>query len=933
MKPSRRRKGATLGLVAACVLVIIALGFGVFFLAKLFGGGREVANATDAGTLNLAKNAMVSPSVTLAPGSEFSGCSYNVKTGLPDGTIDLFTYNRCVGQALLVAMNAKAEADAGSTTAMGNAQQELSDLNTLGMKLANALNGNDTGLQGNFQNGANANNVGMFGNTTVNNAGSQYSTAYMKSGGASNIWFTSEQTPYDASSTGMPSQSTMQAQTSNSPDPNPNSPYHNLQAGNYVTGGNPTPANKYYIQGYQAITVTANGYQPLTFYGVPVFPQQKPHLVSVDDFNSSKASPDPNGSTPPNAFRIDASAQDKATAGNFSGAVACAIVGAVFQNNSNTGVVSPDFPVNIPTGYIEINNPMGNTNQGGNLNAFLPTDASSNIFNNELFASFDQNLHAANGNLGGGLPAGGAYGTSGSDLIAANASSTTDNPSGGVFGDYATLSAWATYNAGVTQANSDPYNQNTNPGNTPGMYYKASLYPPTMGFQTPPTSAPSPPVASSMYRGTDGYQATLKDALAINSPLNYKDCTFENAPGENGLYGTCLTYTQNGQFQTAYGHGLPNGSSGASIPPGGISAVDTIKGAIIANFNGAGYHKNLTINCSAGTIDPKTGLGNGQLSVTQTDGNNNASAGPGNSCMSSTGLGEYMGGNGLQDVLQGNKAYAAYSSGDPYYEDSNVFPVQNTGQQVPDNSKPSILGLLSQLENGNGPAASGDAVQGANPNISLSKCGGVYYSLLGRAQQIQPKITDAQFRGLLNGAIETAGGSQNGLAMGQTAYIYLKNANINDTTGVCGLHIYACTGAPPSSVMPYYTGAAADGTPGGNSYSSDYINYVSAQNAAGNNACTLTYSLYNGGAGIVDVSIGGNSAELNTAQIIKGDNYLHDQPYTQVDGSGANVNGVSDYFVATDTAKWVPSSGYNNLLGRLNFSDVVSGSATFSAPN
>jgi hypothetical protein len=57
MKPSRRRKGATLGLVASCVLVIIVLGMGVFFLAKLFGGGREVANATDAGTLSIAKNA------------------------------------------------------------------------------------------------------------------------------------------------------------------------------------------------------------------------------------------------------------------------------------------------------------------------------------------------------------------------------------------------------------------------------------------------------------------------------------------------------------------------------------------------------------------------------------------------------------------------------------------------------------------------------------------------------------------------------------------------------------------------------------------------------------------------------------------------------------------------------------------------------------
>ncbi|HEY9755677.1 MAG TPA: hypothetical protein V6C97_10985 [Oculatellaceae cyanobacterium] len=941
MKPSRRRKGATLGLVAACVLVIIALGFGVFFLAKLFGGGRELANATDAGTLNLAKNALVSPSVNLASDlgnsfqQEFGGCSYNVKTGAPDGTIDLFTYNRCVGQALLVAMNAKAEADAGSTTAMGNAQLMLADLNTLGLKLAGYLNGNDSGLQGNFQNGANANNVGMFGNTTVKNSGSNYATAYMKSGGATNIWFSQEQIPYDSSS-GMPNQSNMGAQSSNSPDPNPNSPFHNMTANNYVGGGGGnSPVTKFYMQGYQPITVSANGYQPLTFYGVPVFPQQKPHLVSVDDFNGSSASPDTSGSTPPNAFRINANAQDKATTGQLSGAVACAIVGAVFQNNGLSGAsnntVSPDFPVTLPTGYIEINNPLGNQNNGvgGNLSSFLPSDASSNIFNNELYASQAVNLQAAG--PGGGLPSGG-YGTVGSDLVAA---STTDGV--GVFGDYATIAAWAAYNGGAAKASPaltpDPYNGSTNPGTALGNdAYAKSQYPPKNGFQSPAQSNSSNP--SSVYYGASGTPATLQQLLSISYPLNYNDCTYQAAPGNNGLSGLCLNYLNNGQFNNAYGHNV-NGTSpgGGAIPPGGISAVDTIKGIVLANFNGAGYHKNLTIGSNPGTINNTTGLGSGTMSVTSVDGNGNTSIGPGNSCLSSTGLGEYMGGNGLADVLSGQKAYASYdASNASYYEDSNVFPMQNTGStKVPDSSTPSILGLLSQLENGNGPAASGDSSQAKNDNVSLSKCGGVYYSLLARVQQIQPKITDAQFRALLNGKIETGptlgASSQYGLQMGQTAYIFLNNANLNDTSGPagCGIHIYACNGAPPSAVMPNYTAQTADGSPGSNSYSADYQAYVNGQAANGNNGCSLNYALYQGGAGLVDVSIDGNSHELATTGTVKGDDFLHEQPYTQVNPGGE--------FTATDTAKWVPSSGYKNLLGRLNFSDVVSGSATFSAPN
>ena len=45
----RRQRGATLGLAAACVLVVIVIGVGFFFLSKIIGGGREVANATEIG--------------------------------------------------------------------------------------------------------------------------------------------------------------------------------------------------------------------------------------------------------------------------------------------------------------------------------------------------------------------------------------------------------------------------------------------------------------------------------------------------------------------------------------------------------------------------------------------------------------------------------------------------------------------------------------------------------------------------------------------------------------------------------------------------------------------------------------------------------------------------------------------------------------------
>lgn len=57
-----RRRGATLGLVAVCVFVVIILAVGFFILAKIIGGEREVGNATDAGVLIVARNAM-SPTI------------------------------------------------------------------------------------------------------------------------------------------------------------------------------------------------------------------------------------------------------------------------------------------------------------------------------------------------------------------------------------------------------------------------------------------------------------------------------------------------------------------------------------------------------------------------------------------------------------------------------------------------------------------------------------------------------------------------------------------------------------------------------------------------------------------------------------------------------------------------------------------------------
>src|ERR1700679_1575140 len=104
----RRQGGATLGLTAACVLLVIVIGVGFYFLSKIIGGGREVANATDAGALNVAKQALKRGSypLNLAENAEFGALTDPPGTIATPGVVTLVTYNRIIAQAMMVAQNA-----------------------------------------------------------------------------------------------------------------------------------------------------------------------------------------------------------------------------------------------------------------------------------------------------------------------------------------------------------------------------------------------------------------------------------------------------------------------------------------------------------------------------------------------------------------------------------------------------------------------------------------------------------------------------------------------------------------------------------------------------------------------------------------------------------------------------------------------------------
>ena len=113
----KRAKGATLSLIVSLCLVISTIGIGVFFLIKILGGARELQHAVDSGNLNVAKQALRSPSISLSGGNNgISGANLAIAQAnfansidTANGQIDLMVYNRLVAQAMLVAVNAASD--------------------------------------------------------------------------------------------------------------------------------------------------------------------------------------------------------------------------------------------------------------------------------------------------------------------------------------------------------------------------------------------------------------------------------------------------------------------------------------------------------------------------------------------------------------------------------------------------------------------------------------------------------------------------------------------------------------------------------------------------------------------------------------------------------------------------------------------------------
>lgn len=353
----RRKRGATLGLVAACVFLVIVVGVGFFFLSKIIGGGREVANATDAGALNVAKAALRKGAVPLSAfglTDEFGALTVNPDGSNANGNVDLVTYNRLVAQALIVAKNAELE---GTATAKGNATYLAGQVKAIGNQLNKNLS-TGTLLDGDFNSIASLNNTKMWNGSPVQlngaiQAGYMKQPAGPKAGGSMNVY--------------------MDNATLAAIDPS----WTPASSGQGSLSGKGN-----YLAGYTNFSFFGS---PLIM-GVPVGPQTKPHLVDVGQFNT--VAPDPD--TPPNSFRTNSKALE-AKSGGVGGSLACAIV----------GTIKTEYQAAIPRGYIRIVNGPDATSANGAPSGFPVSNGANDIFNNELFSPPGSGIYQNSSNVPG----------------------------------------------------------------------------------------------------------------------------------------------------------------------------------------------------------------------------------------------------------------------------------------------------------------------------------------------------------------------------------------------------------------------------------------------------------------------------------------------------------------------------------------------------
>lgn len=355
---NRTRQGATLGFTLVTTMVMISVGFAAFYLSKLLGGHRELSHASDAGTLGVAKDGVQYPHVktnsTPTHRSPFDGLVDHSVKGF-----NLHTYNRAVGQAFLVALNAEAEGDE-SPEGIRNARNLILTLqgqNGLGAKLSDKLakpgDGKDSWVTASFLPPASSNSLRMLAHfdSTPKLAYSvrpdNYAVSYVRPG----------ESEVATSNTNIELGKNFSSQV-------PLRDYNFAKRVSVPSNFCAEDKSKSYksLRGYDPIKVGRVG----TICAVTMSPFEQPHLVSNRYFERNSVSPASAAGLviPPNAFQTVVSTADKRTSLGLNMKTA-SMVGTeainipLTSNAPNTEHLSASlskYDLAIPRGYLVIDN-------------------------------------------------------------------------------------------------------------------------------------------------------------------------------------------------------------------------------------------------------------------------------------------------------------------------------------------------------------------------------------------------------------------------------------------------------------------------------------------------------------------------------------------------------------------------------------------------
>lgn len=360
MQKSRLSKGGALVVVLISALVLVILGVGFIFFSKIFGGGREMQNAVDSGSLNAAKTALLRPGTDANTGdrneTQFLGFE-NQGNNAPD--FSLGNINRVWGQALLVSLNYKAmqaEGSAGST-ANRHATDTVAAAKAINNRIADALkpSGNlpPNDLKMAFLNTSNSNTLKMVSanaNDQVEiSSGAQ--VGFQNKNGEGNIYISS------LDPNGKLLKDIVDADDISKLSTTINA----ITAGSTAYGGQAVirPDGQRFSESGGRVV---NGYQDISIdddkkiYFVPLRPEAKPHMLAGTEFNASQPTLSATDKPVSNSFLTKGKMKEDKSAQMLD-----------FAAIALAEPVDPAISLSIPRGYIKVKNWKGFSTVGTSL--------------------------------------------------------------------------------------------------------------------------------------------------------------------------------------------------------------------------------------------------------------------------------------------------------------------------------------------------------------------------------------------------------------------------------------------------------------------------------------------------------------------------------------------------------------------------------------